>query len=84
MGIFLVSRRGSPRAGGPGLEFFDPGLQRREFILLRLAGLRVELRVEQPPVHADFPGLVHGSNDEADLDSKEFDIYEFDLDVAGS
>jgi hypothetical protein len=84
MGIYLVSRRGSPRAGGPGLEFHDAGLERREFILLRLAGLRVELRVEQPPVHADFPGLVHRGDYQADLDGQEFDVYQFDLDVAGS
>ena len=84
MGLFLVARGRSPRAGGPRLEFHDAGLEGREFVRRRLAGLRVELRVEQPPVHADFPGLVHGSDEEADLDSKEFDIYEFDLDVAGS
>ena len=43
---------------------------------------RTELRIHRPPVDADLASLVHGGDQEPDLNRQQFDVDEFDFDVA--
>ena len=67
------------------LKPLDSLSQIREFgVLLPAARQRAEVGITRPPVDAYLFGLVHGGDQEANLDREKFDVNEFDLDVPGN
>src|SRR4051794_40298228 len=51
-------------------------------LLLELAGAVAQRRVALPPVDAHLLGLVHGRDQQPQLDRQQLDVEQVDLDVA--
>jgi len=47
------------------------------------AAISREIAITSPPVNSHFCRLVHGRDEQADLDRKKLDVYQADSDVAG-
>ncbi len=58
--------------------------RRRRLVAAGSAAARLLLGRLPPPGQAHFPRLVHGSDQEADLNAQQLDVAKLDLDVAGN
>lgn len=70
------SRGGHPRLD-PGQPFFEFADGVGELLLL----VRAESGVIDPPIHADLLGLVHGTNQQPNLNGQQLDVHDLHLDA---